>query len=94
VGWLQPDVPKCLPHDLSYRWQWVGEHRREGRPLPSRRSPHLGCLDKRRKTPVKMVNFPLLPFLDGEMKLLGSQKDPPLACLEKHWKDHNPESLQ
>jgi hypothetical protein len=20
--WLQPDVPKYLPHDLSHRWQW------------------------------------------------------------------------
>jgi hypothetical protein len=41
-----------------------------------------------------MLNFPLLPFLDGEIKLPGSQKDPPLACLLKHWKDIDPESLQ
>jgi hypothetical protein len=19
---MQPDVTKCLPHDLSHRWQW------------------------------------------------------------------------
>jgi hypothetical protein len=41
-----------------------------------------------------MLNFPLLPFLDGEIKLPGSQKDPPLACLLKHWEDLDPESLQ
>jgi hypothetical protein len=36
----------------------------------------------------------LFPFFRWEIKPQGSRKDPPLACLLKHWKDLDPESLQ
>jgi hypothetical protein len=66
--------------------------RESGKPSPSRVSPHVRCLIKG-ETSVKVTNFPLFPFLDGKSSL----KDPgstPLACLLKHWKDLDPESLQ
>jgi hypothetical protein len=49
AGWLQLDEPKCLPYDLSHRWQWwksMGE-----REILSHVEYLLtwGCLDKRRK---------------------------------------------
>jgi uncharacterized protein YbdZ (MbtH family) len=41
-----------------------------------------------------VTNLPLFPFFRWEIKPQGSRKDPPLACLLKHWKDLDPESLQ
>jgi hypothetical protein len=45
------------------------------------------------ETSVKVTNFPLFLFLDGN-QALRIQEGSPLACLLKHWKDLDPESLQ
>jgi hypothetical protein len=72
VGAAATRVNKYLPHNLSHRWQWRESSGERDALSHIEFLLTWGHLCKRRKTSVKVINFPLYPFLDGG----SSFKDP------------------